>query len=79
MEVFPAWIPSSDNELSRKSQQGRERGRVRRSQLGGFAMRGCSKGLGVSVDRLGKRGAKGGPFRPRGHLVAIIHEQTQQS
>lgn len=58
MEVFPAWIPSSDNELSRKSQQGQERGRVRRSQLGGFAMRGCSKGLGVSVDRLSERGSE---------------------
>ena len=58
VEVFPAWISSSDNELSRKSQQGQERGRVRRSQLGGFAIRGCSKELGVSLDRLVEKGSE---------------------
>ena len=51
--VFPAQISSSDNELPRTSQQEQ---RLWRDQLGGFAMRGCSKGPGANVDSLVEKG-----------------------
>lgn len=51
--VFSAQISSSDNELPRTSQQEQQ---VWRNQLGGFAMRGCSKGPGANVDSLVEKG-----------------------